>query len=46
MKQAEWQALPMTGKTKASQLMRWLDESHVNTLAQWLAEQGIAGFKN
>ena len=46
MKQAEWQTLPMTGKTKASQLMRWLDDSHVNTLAQWLAEQGIAGFKN
>jgi DNA ligase (NAD+) len=46
MKQAEWQTLPMTGKTKASQLMRWLDDSHVNTLAQRLAEQGIAGFKN
>jgi DNA ligase (NAD+) len=46
MKEEEWQTLPMTGKTKASQLMRWLGDSHVNALAQWLADQGIKGFKD
>ncbi|HEX4501670.1 MAG TPA: NAD-dependent DNA ligase LigB [Scandinavium sp.] len=41
----EWQKLPMTGKTKTSQLLRWLADPHVVKLAQWLAMQGIAGFK-
>lgn len=45
MQAEEWQKLPLTGKTKASQLMRWLADSQVAALAQWLASQAIQGFK-
>jgi DNA ligase (NAD+) len=45
MNQEEWQKLPMTGQTKASQLMRWLGDPQIGSLTQWLAVQGIAGFE-
>jgi DNA ligase (NAD+) len=44
MQAEEWQKLPLTGKTKASQLMRWLADSQVSSLAQWMASQAIPGF--
>jgi len=44
MKEEEWQTLPMTGKTKTSQLRRWLVDSQVSALAQWLKVQRIDGF--
>jgi len=44
MKEEEWQTLPMTGKTKASQLRRWLGHPQVSALAQWLKVQRIEGF--
>ncbi|HEY2452086.1 MAG TPA: NAD-dependent DNA ligase LigB [Scandinavium sp.] len=45
MRPEEWQKLPMTGETKTSQLLRWLADSEVVKLTQWLTAQGIAGFE-
>lgn len=41
----EWHTLPMTGKKKTNQLSGWLADPQISALAQWLAAQGIAGFK-
>ncbi|MFP2240515.1 NAD-dependent DNA ligase LigB [Pseudescherichia vulneris] len=40
----DWQKLPMIGKTKASQLRRWLADSQVKALARWLTGYHIEGF--
>lgn len=45
MDEDDWQQLPMTGQTKASQLKRWLVDPQINALAQWLASQAVPGFK-
>ncbi|WP_395301021.1 NAD-dependent DNA ligase LigB [Enterobacter sp. ECC-175] len=41
---ADWQTLPGTGAEKARQIIHWLQDSQVNALAAWLAEQHINGF--
>ena len=45
MSESDWRAHSWVGAVKASQMIRWLAEPDVASLAQWLAAQDIVGFK-
>ncbi|MGL4727037.1 MAG: NAD-dependent DNA ligase LigB [Scandinavium sp.] len=44
LQEAEWKKISWIGTRKASQMVRWLAEPQVKSLALWLGEQGISGF--
>lgn len=46
LQEAEWKKISWIGTQKASQMVRWLAEPQVKSLALWLGEQGISGFSS
>ena len=40
----EWQQLPGTGSRRASQVIKWRDDSDISVLSSWMSAQQIPGF--
>ena len=40
----DWQQLPGTGSRRASQVIKWRDDSDISVLSSWMSAQQIPGF--
>ncbi|EAA8481082.1 ATP-dependent DNA ligase, partial [Salmonella enterica subsp. enterica] len=40
----DWQQLPGTGSQRASQVIKWRDDSDISALSSWMSAQQIPGF--